>query len=615
MTFTVRSAPSGVARPSAGDVAVMDAVIIGSGPNGLVAANQLVDVAWRVVVVEASANPGGGVQSADYLGVGFISDVCSAFYPFAAASPSFADLRLEDHGLEWSHAPSVLAHPLPDGRCPVLSRDLDTTLASMEALGSGDAASWARLADLWDLVGDDLLSALFTPFPPIRSGLKLARRLGPRGVLDFARMAVIPVRRVFEEQFTGPGAMLLAGCAMHADLAPETATSAIFGWLLAMLSQSVGFPVSAGGAQSMTDAMARRFTSQGGELITGTAVSDVIIRHGRAVGVRLADGREIDAGRAVLADAAAPLLYGGLVPWEELPPSFRTSMDTRFQWDYATVKVDWALNGPVPWIAAEARGAGTVHLSTLDEMTMSAARIATGTISESPFLLIGQMTTADARRSPLGTESLWAYTHVPRQVRGDAAGNLTGRWDAGECAQMADRMEERIEAYAPGFRQEIRARNVPAHPGFGAPGDTYPGIVPRFGFGPPGRRGTRCMRCERRPRRHPLPDRAADLWNEPLAQRAAGRRRGWHEGPTGLGLSMYFPCLLSRPRRSRIPRPRVGTCGSSFHHSWTGRPRREQAMAMEEDPIRKAVSRTPSRNSQTRRRGWFARRLMLPGTR
>lgn len=442
-----------------------DAVVIGAGHNGLVAANLLAQAGWDVLVLEAQPEPGGAVRSADYLGAGYVADVCSAFYPLAAASPVIRGLRLGEHGLRWSHARWPLAHPLLDGRCAVLGRSPEETAESVERLGAGDGAAWLRLSGLWRRIGDDLLDALFTPFPPIRAGTRLAARLRAIEGLRFLRTALLPVRRLAEEEFSGPGApLLLTGCALHADLTPESASSLMFGWLLAMLGQDVGFPVAEGGAGRLTEALVRRLRAFGGELRCGSEVSSVEVRGGRAVAVHTAGGERIAAERAVVADVVAPRLYGGLVGWDDLPERLRDDM-RRFQWDFATVKVDWALSGPVPWSAADARSAGTLHLATdVDEMSGYTADITTGRIPTSPFLLVGQMTTSDPTRSPAGTETLWAYTHVPRKVRADPVGRITGQWDEPEIDEMADRIEARIETFAPGFRRLVQRRHVMGPP-------------------------------------------------------------------------------------------------------------------------------------------------------
>lgn len=445
---------------------MVDAVVIGAGQNGLVAANVLADAGWDVLVLEEQTEPGGSVRSANGPAPGFVTDLCSAFYPLTAASRAYRALDLENEGLRWTHAPKVLAHPLLDGRAAVLSRDLNTTVAGIESLGVGDGAAWERLYGNWERLSPMLLDALFVPFPPVRAGARLSAALGLPGLLKFARFGLLPARRLAEEEFTGPGgSLLLAGCALHADLMPESAGSAMFGWLLSMLGQQYGFPVPEGGAGQITAAMLRRLRRKGGVVRCGAPVQEVVVRKGRAVAVRTADGDSIEARRAVLADVPATQLYGGLVDWAHLPARLRDDL-RRFQWDYATFKLDWALRGPVPWAAHEAAGAGTVHVSAgLDEMTEYTAHIAMGRIPAHPFLLVGQMTTADASRSPAGTESLWAYTHVPREVRDDAGDEgISGAWDERDQETLTARIEAQIERFAPGFRDLIIARTVTAPP-------------------------------------------------------------------------------------------------------------------------------------------------------
>ncbi|MFD7770673.1 phytoene desaturase family protein [Streptomyces sp. NPDC059787] len=443
-----------------------DAVVIGAGPNGLVAANLLTDAGWSVEVLEEQPEPGGAVRHDQGVEHGFVNDLCSSFYPLAAASPVVSGLRLEEHGLRWSHAPHVVAHPLSDGRCAVLDRRVDVTADSLEAFAPGDGAAWHRLHDMWERLRPDLLDALFTPFPPVRSGVRLAVRLRGTGGLRMARTLVLPVRRLGEEEFRGEGGgLLLAGNALHADLAPEAAGSGGFGWLMSMLGQTYGFPVPAGGAGALTEALVRRLESRGGVLRCGRRVERILVRDGRATGVRTADGETFAAGRAVLADVAVPALYRELLGPEDVPAQMLDDL-RRFQWDFATFKVDWALDGPVPWSCEQAAGAGTVHLADgIDELTRFAAQLATGSVPDRPFCLFGQMTTSDPSRSPRGTESAWAYTHVPHDVTGDAGGDaLTGAWDSKEQELMADRVERQVERFAPGFRSTIRARRVLAPP-------------------------------------------------------------------------------------------------------------------------------------------------------
>jgi phytoene dehydrogenase-like protein len=233
------------------------------------------------------------------------------------------------------------------------------------------------------------------------------------------------------------------------------------GWLLIMIGQHLGFPVPKGGAGTLTQAMARRFRDQGGEIRLDTRVTKVVVRDGRAVGVLTEHGDLIEAREAVVADVTAPSLYGDLVGWDALPARLRRKM-ARFEWDPGTVKVDWALDAPIPWVNAPAQAPGTVHLAeSLDELSQAGHEIATGAVPAKPFLLVGQMAAADPTRAPQGAESVWAYTHVPQVTTSDAGGSgIRGAWDAEDTERMADRMQARIEKFAPGFGDHVVSRRV-----------------------------------------------------------------------------------------------------------------------------------------------------------
>ncbi|HLH27772.1 MAG TPA: NAD(P)/FAD-dependent oxidoreductase [Acidimicrobiales bacterium] len=439
-----------------------DAVVIGAGPNGLVAANHLADAGWSVLVLEAAGEPGGAARTAELTEPGFHHDIFSAFYPLAAASPAIGRLGLEDHGLSWCRAPLVLAHPFPDGRCAVVSSDLDETAGSLEAFAAGDGAAWRRIFDEWQRVADPLIDAALGPFPPVRAVGRLVARLGARDTARLARHLLLPVRRMAEERFAGEGgAVVLGGNAMHADLAPEAAGSGAYGWLLSCLAQQVGFPVPRGGAAGLTGALVARLEAHGGSVRCSEPVTEVVVRAGRAVGVRTLDGATHAARRAVLADVSAPALYRQLLASDHLPADVLDDVG-RFEWDPATVKVDWSLDGSVPWTAPEARRAGTVHVADgMDDLTGVAADLATGRLPARPMLICGQQSLADPSRCPPGTSTLWAYTHVPRTVRGDAAGELaTARGELDWLDGFVDRLEERVERLAPGFVTRVRHRHV-----------------------------------------------------------------------------------------------------------------------------------------------------------
>jgi phytoene dehydrogenase-like protein len=429
-----------------------DAAVIGAGPNGLVAANALADAGWDVVVLEAEDDVGGAVRSSSDLTPGYVHDLFSAFYPLTVASPVIRRLELERYGLQWLHAPAVLAHlPGPDAdRAAVLHRDRFETAAGLDADHPGDGDAWLKLVAQWELIRDPLLDVLFSPFPPVRAVVRLLGRLGTEQALWLTRLLALPVHRLGEELFGGThGRLLLAGNAMHADVPSVAPMSGAFGWLLAMLAQDVGFPVPAGGAGRLTAAMAARARQAGVIVRTGAPAEEVVVRAGRALGVLCADGTSVRARRAVLACCPVTTLFTRLLPPESVSASTRAEL-ARFEWDLPTVKVNWALDRPVPWRATGAAGAGTVHLGAdLAGLAQWSTALAIGQPSRHAFALVGQMAVADPARAPEGGESLWAYSHLPRGlVTAEAAGRL------------ADRLEDELEAHAPGLRARVVNRFV-----------------------------------------------------------------------------------------------------------------------------------------------------------
>jgi phytoene dehydrogenase-like protein len=433
------------------DTETVDAVVVGAGHNGLVAANMLADRGWSVRVLEASDGPGGAVRTEEITAPGFRSDLGSAFYPMGVVSPAFRALDLEGHGLEWRHAPAPLAHVLPDDRGVLLSRDVDVTAASLDRFAPGDGDAWRRLADEWQRLRDPLLAAFLGPFPPVRDAARVLRTLGGPDALRLARRMLLPSTRFGEEEFAGEGArVLVAGNALHTDLGVNQTASTAFGWLLAMLAQDVGFPVPAGGARGITDALVGRLALRGGTVECHRPVTRVLVEGGRAVGVVDAAGGLVRARRAVLADVPAPVLFEDLVGTEHLPARMVDDL-ARFQYDDAILKVDWALSSPIPWTAPEPREAGTVHLGgDVAGLVDFGADLAAGRVPREPFMLLGQMTLADPLRSPPGTESVWAYTHLPH-----------GRVHTEEeLAEQVTRMVALIERHAPGFGERVVSRVV-----------------------------------------------------------------------------------------------------------------------------------------------------------
>jgi phytoene dehydrogenase-like protein len=504
----------------------VDGVVVGAGANGLVAANLLAQHGWQVAVIEAANEPGGCVRSAQVTAPGFTTDLFSAFYPMAAASPVIRQLSLENYGLRWSHAPHVLAQPSVKGPV-VIDRDVATTAASLENLG-GDGSAWLRFMEHWNRVSGPLIDAMMSPFPPVRAGVKLLATTGVDELAWWARTAAAPLTAFAAQEFRSEqAALLLAGNALHADFTLDSAGSAVFGVLMAALGQEHGFPVPVGGAGALTDALVRRLAAHGGTVHCGRPVTAIDVRDGGAVAVLTDEGERVVARRAVLADVVAPKLFGDLVPRSMLPRRWQDGL-ARFEPGWATFKVNWALRSPIPWGDERMHGAGTVHLGlSLDEVKRFARQVSDGWIPGEPFLLVGSMTTADPARSPAGTESAWAYTHVPqRRHRHRALGR--GRRRAvrrsGGGADRSDRAGVPGERAGPAHPVAPRSRtgqpepdrrgdqrgHRPTPPGARpAPrprprtgGDPHPPVVPRLGIGPPRRRRPRSTRRQRGARRH-----------------------------------------------------------------------------------------------------------------
>ncbi len=438
-----------------------DAIVIGSGPNGLVAANHLADAGWAVLVLEGQPDLGGAVRSANDVHPDFVHDTFSAFYPLAAASPTLKSFHLEDHGLVWKHAPAVLGHPLPDGSWALLDRDRDVTSAWFDQQHPGDGQAWLELCSQWDAIGDRLIQGLLTPFPPVRAALGGLVKLPRAGGLQFVRDLLTPAADLGRNRFGGAAPrLLLAGNAGHSDIPLDAPGSGLMALLMSMMGQTVGFPAPEGGAGSLTQALARRLLSLGGEIRCAMPVDHITTSGGRARAVHAA-GETFTADRAVVATVVAPRLYGDLLDAADVPDRVRRGMRS-FQLDPSTIKVDWALSGTVPWASAPRETPGTVHIAdSVVDMTEALSQVNAGLIPARPFMLAGQMTTTDPTRSPEGTESMWAYTHVPQESEGDTGNEgIRGVWDHDDLERFADRMQARFEKLAPGFGSLIMERRI-----------------------------------------------------------------------------------------------------------------------------------------------------------
>jgi phytoene dehydrogenase-like protein len=422
---------------------VSSVIVIGSGPNGLTAAAYLVRAGLRVLVLEAEATPGGAVRTREVTLPGFKHDLGAAFFPFGQLSPALRPLDLSGAGLRWRHAPIDSAHPAPDGSCASISRDLTATMRSF----GPDGDAWARLARWHARTHERLLDALLSTLPAIGPLL----RFGPWNLLRLARVGLSSGRGYASSQFrTEAARRVIPSLALHTDVGPDDACGAAVGFMLAMLASSGGFGVPEGGAGAITAALLRRVEEYGGSLRTGARVERILVRSGRAVGVRLADGEQIEAS-AVIADVAAPTLYLRLLEQEEVPSRVLGAM-RRFRHGFGTFKMDWALSGPVPWTHEEASRAAVVHAGdSLDDLARFTAEVRAGKVPGHPYLVIGQQSLADPTRAPAGQHTLWTYSRVPSRIEGG--------WES-ERERFADQIEERIEGLAPGFRARILGRAI-----------------------------------------------------------------------------------------------------------------------------------------------------------
>jgi phytoene dehydrogenase-like protein len=421
-----------------------DALVIGAGPNGLVAAATLARRGWRVRVLEAQHRPGGAVYSLQNTLPGYWHDVGAAFFPFGPLSPAFQSLDLPGVGLEWRSAAVESAHPAPDGSCVAISRDVERTVQSFRL----DGESWRRLSQWQKNMGQRLPDALVAPLP----ALGPAWRLGIGNLFRLARVGLATpagyARKTFQ---TEAARRVIPGLALHVDLGPRDFSGAALGLVLALLAAHAGFPVPAGGARSITEALLRRLEEAGGACELGQHVDAIVVRQGRAVAVKTRQGEEIPVRRAILADVGAPALFLKMLPPENVSRWLHWTM-RRFRYGWGTFKMDWALSGPVPWLAAEACQAAVVHAGdSIDDLDQFTQQVRAGQLPSNPYLVIGQQSLLDPNRAPSGGHTLWAYSHVPSK--------LADGWPQQREA-FADRIEARIEALAPGFRFLIRGRAI-----------------------------------------------------------------------------------------------------------------------------------------------------------
>ena len=390
-----------------------DAIVIGSGPNGLCAAIELARAGKSVLVREAATTIGGSCRSAELTLPGFVHDVCSTVQALAVTSPVMWSMPLAEHGLELVHPPAPLAQPLDDGTAAVLDRSVDATADSLGADGAAYRRLMGPLVEHWDALSADLLGPLRLPSHPLRLAL-------------FGRTAIRSARAVAQSWFKGePAKALFGGLAAHSIAPLEYLGTAAFGLVLGAGAHAGGWPFARGGSQRLSDALASYFRSLGGTIETGAPVENV---------------DQLPKARAVLCDVTPRQLLK--LAGHKFTAGYRAKLE-RFRYGPGVFKVDWALDGPIPWRAAGCARAGTVHLGgTFDEMAHAERAPWRGDHAERPYVLLVQQTPWDETRAPSGKHTAWAYCHVPH----------------GSDVDMTKPIEDQVERFAPGFRDRVLAR-------------------------------------------------------------------------------------------------------------------------------------------------------------
>ena len=392
-----------------------DAIVVGSGPNGLAASIAIAQTGRTVLLIEQKETMGGGVRTAELTLPGFLHDVCSAIHPMAAASPFFLTLDLAKHGLEWVYPPASVAHPLDDGTAILLERSVEATADNLGVDKVAYQKLMLPLINDWDKLASDLLGPLRLPHHPL-------------ALLRLGKCAMRSVRGLAESSFRGGRARaLFAGLGAHSILPLEQSSSAAVGLVLGILGHTVGWPVAKGGSQKIADALAEHLLSQGGEIVSGLRVESL---------------DDLPQTRVVLMDLTPRQLLR--VAGNSLPSRYRQMLEDH-PYGPGVFKMDWALDGPIPWKATECARAATVHVGgTLEEIAASESAVWKGKHPERPFVLLAQQSLFDPTRAPKGKHTAWGYCHVPNGSKFD----------------MTERIESHIERFAPGFRGLVIARKV-----------------------------------------------------------------------------------------------------------------------------------------------------------
>lgn len=392
-----------------------DAIVIGAGPNGLAAAIELTRAGYSVSIFEANETVGGGARSAELTLPGFVHDICSAVHPLAVNSPAFSHLPLENYGVEFINPPVALAHPFDDGSAVLLSRSVDVTAENFGEDANTYKSLMKPLVESWQQLAEDLLAPPRIPHHPF----KIAR-FGFYGIRSAKNLA----EGLFRNERTRT---FFAGLASHSFLSLDMLATSAFALVMGTLGHAVGWPVPRGGAQKISDALASYLRECGAEIQTGVQVNSI---------------EELPRAKIIMCDITPRHLIK--IAGNHFPPKFRRKLE-RYRYGPAAFKIDWALRSAVPWKSEECRQAVTVHLGgSFNEIFASELACWRGERSEKPFVIVAQPSLFDRTRAPEGQHTLWGYCHVPNGSRFD----------------MIERIENQIERFAPGFRDQVLARHV-----------------------------------------------------------------------------------------------------------------------------------------------------------
>lgn len=392
-----------------------DAVVVGSGPNGLAAAITLAHAGRKVLLLEAKDTIGGGMRTLELTLPGFLHDMCSSIHALGVASPFFRSLPLENFGLEWVYPDAELAHPFDGGRALTLERSIQATSEQLGTDGATYRRLMAPLVRNYEKILDEFLGPLRIPHHPLE-------------MVHFGILALNPASSLTKLLFRQPEARaLFGGLAAHSIMPLEHIATAGFGLMLGILGHAVGWPLARGGSQRLADALKDYFCSLGGEIVTEHEVKTL---------------NDIPTTAATLFDLTPHQLLR--IAGDRLPISYRRKLE-HYRYGPGVFKVDYALSHPIPWQAKDCSRAATVHLGgTFEEMALSERQAWLGQHQDKPYIILVQPTLFDPSRAPAGKHIAWAYCHVPN----------------GSTVDMTEKIEAQIERFAPGFRDCVLARST-----------------------------------------------------------------------------------------------------------------------------------------------------------